>query len=373
MQHNLEEDFSPVFRSESRKDITYFSWILALEASSGHMAEVAYHSLGRDVHRPWRTAAGLLLALGMGYFGTLLLRWACAQDDGQLQRANAAQPGVLQLLPARRTTCLLNALLGTRTAARRMKFRNASHVINPDDLLHFLPLAQHEETTDTIFTARCIRLERIVSQGKSSPSKFWYDEEEAKWVVVLSGAAKIALEGQAVDLVLEAGDALFLPTHRRHRVSWTDPHAPTVWLALFVNTALHPHVPAVQHVDRSYNILRSLPDSSKEESVDILLQARGMRLEHIVSSGQTSPPGFWYDQEEAEWVMVLSGSAKLEIEGQAEAVGMQFGLAVFLPAHCRHRVSWTDPSVQTVWLALFLREGAVQRTPIGCTSSSDQM
>ena len=72
----------------------------------------------------------------------------------------------------------------------------------------------------------------------------------------------------------------------------------------------------------SVNLLQTLPEARDTEVVDELVVGRGMRLERIVSYGQASPPGFWYDQQQAEWVMVLSGSAGLLIEGRAEVTSL---------------------------------------------------
>ncbi len=102
------------------------------------------------------------------------------------------------------------------------------------------------------------------------------------------------------------------------------------------------------------NLLTPLPDASVAEITNTLASARGVRLERIVSHGQASPAGYWYDQDEAEWVLVLSGSAHLAIAGESEVRSLRAGDAIFLPAHCRHRVTWTDPDRPTVWLALFI-------------------
>lgn len=102
------------------------------------------------------------------------------------------------------------------------------------------------------------------------------------------------------------------------------------------------------------NLFSTLPDARVKEVVHPLLTAKGVRLERIVSHGQASPPGFWYDQSEAEWVIVVAGAARLEIAGRADDVALGPGDALLLPAHCRHRVSWTDPERPTVWLALFV-------------------
>lgn len=104
------------------------------------------------------------------------------------------------------------------------------------------------------------------------------------------------------------------------------------------------------------NLFAGLPSSPlPEERVTEVLSAGGTRIERIVSTGQASPPGFWYDQEEGEWVAVLQGRARLRIEGEAEARLMRAGDCIDLPPHTRHRVEWTDPATPTVWLAVFYR------------------
>ncbi|HEY2000147.1 cupin domain-containing protein [Paraburkholderia sp.] len=89
-----------------------------------------------------------------------------------------------------------------------------------------------------------------------------------------------------------------------------------------------------------------------DERVDTLVEQGGMTLERIVSTGQASPPDFWYDSPRDEWVVLLSGAARLEFEGEAPALAMQPGDYVLIEAHCRHRVAWTHDSVPSVWLAL---------------------
>jgi cupin 2 domain-containing protein len=100
--------------------------------------------------------------------------------------------------------------------------------------------AARVEITELLLTAKGVRLERIVSHGQASPEGFWYDQTQAEWVMVLSGAARLTVEGDPDELPLGPGDAIFLPPHCRHRVTWTDPAQPTVWLALFVDAALEP-------------------------------------------------------------------------------------------------------------------------------------
>lgn len=91
-----------------------------------------------------------------------------------------------------------------------------------------------------------------------------------------------------------------------------------------------------------------------QEFFQTLLQTRGARLERIVSRGHATPPGEWYDQAWDEWVLLLSGAARLRVEGGAAPLELEPGDYVWLPAHCRHRVEWTDSARETVWLALHL-------------------
>ena len=99
------------------------------------------------------------------------------------------------------------------------------------------------------------------------------------------------------------------------------------------------------------NIFRSA-ENSDCEVFEQLVAGKQFRAERIVSTGQTTPAGEWYDQEEHEWVVLLTGSAKLHIEGRQEWILLSPGDAINLPAHCRHRVEWTDPDCETVWLAI---------------------
>jgi len=103
------------------------------------------------------------------------------------------------------------------------------------------------------------------------------------------------------------------------------------------------------------NIFADLPDSgSAEEQVSALLGVPGLRVERIVSTGQVSPPGFWYDQPNAEWVLLLSGAARLRFEHEDDARVLGPGDYVFIPARVRHRVDWTATDKPTVWLALHI-------------------
>lgn len=119
------------------------------------------------------------------------------------------------------------------------------------------------------------------------------------------------------------------------------------------------------------HLLASVPVRCETEVTEALLAGRGVRVERIVSCGQVSPEGFWYDQTEAEWVVVLSGQARLTIEGEADERSLGPGDAIFLPSHCRHRVTWTDPEAPTVWLAIFLDAHLVDDVAVFANEASE--
>ena len=99
------------------------------------------------------------------------------------------------------------------------------------------------------------------------------------------------------------------------------------------------------------NIFADIPTHLSGELIQLLLAKSGLRIERIVSRGHKSPEGFWYDQAETEWVLLLKGAARLRFENGDE-VEMTWGDFVEIPAHRRHRVEWTDPERDTVWLAV---------------------
>lgn len=88
------------------------------------------------------------------------------------------------------------------------------------------------EALDELLDNGRIRIERIVSLGYSSPAGFWYDQPEEEWVVLLKGEARLQFEDCSELLELRAGDHLRIPAHRRHRVAWTSPDEPAIWLAV---------------------------------------------------------------------------------------------------------------------------------------------
>ncbi|MFH6786523.1 MULTISPECIES: cupin domain-containing protein [Methylobacterium] len=104
------------------------------------------------------------------------------------------------------------------------------------------------------------------------------------------------------------------------------------------------------------NLLADLPATPQpDERIDLLAQTPQARIERIVSTGQASPPGFWYDQPWDEWVVLLTGAATLRIAGEPEPRRLGPGDHLMIPAHRRHRVESTSPDAPTVWLAVHLR------------------
>ena len=100
------------------------------------------------------------------------------------------------------------------------------------------------------------------------------------------------------------------------------------------------------------NIFADMPAMRDAEQITTLLSSSALRIERIVSHGQASPPGFWYDQPQAEWVIVLAGRAELRFADDGATTRLEVGDWLHIPAHRRHRVEWTDPTQATVWLAV---------------------
>lgn len=100
-----------------------------------------------------------------------------------------------------------------------------------------------------------------------------------------------------------------------------------------------------------HSLFENIPGNMPEELFGEILRTEAFRIERIVSRGQASAPGFWYDQEGDEWVLLVAGSATLRFE-DGRLVDLTAGDYLLIPARCRHRVERTDPERDTVWLAL---------------------
>ncbi|NOZ09196.1 MAG: cupin domain-containing protein [FCB group bacterium] len=100
------------------------------------------------------------------------------------------------------------------------------------------------------------------------------------------------------------------------------------------------------------NIFSKIPTELSDEVMETLVKDSQLKIERIVSRGQVSPPGFWYDQDFNEWVIVLKGRAELRFSGEETKLRLNPGDYVEIPAHRKHRVEWTDPDVETIWLSI---------------------
>ncbi|MBV9757161.1 MAG: cupin domain-containing protein [Alphaproteobacteria bacterium] len=100
------------------------------------------------------------------------------------------------------------------------------------------------------------------------------------------------------------------------------------------------------------NLFAAVPERLAQEQVLDLLATPGLRIERIVSTGHASPPGFWYDQDWDEWVVLLAGAAAVTFAGEAEPRQLEPGSYLHIPAHLRHRVESTSVAPPAVWLAV---------------------
>lgn len=103
------------------------------------------------------------------------------------------------------------------------------------------------------------------------------------------------------------------------------------------------------------NLFSQVPHTLfEEEQVQVIHQDETCRIERILSCGQCSPDGFWYDQEENEWVTLIQGEAILNVEGKQ--VSLHPGDCIFLPKHQKHRVEYTSKSPICIWICVFYPE-----------------
>ncbi len=104
----------------------------------------------------------------------------------------------------------------------------------------------------------------------------------------------------------------------------------------------------------SHNLLTNIPSHLPTELIEVLVQTPNIRIERIVSQGQTSSEGYCYDQATDEWVLLVQGAARLRFEGEDRLVEMRPGDYLHIPAHRRHRVEWTRRSRRLLgWRCFF--------------------
>ena len=103
------------------------------------------------------------------------------------------------------------------------------------------------------------------------------------------------------------------------------------------------------------NLFTRIPDDLPAELFETLVEGDAVRIERIVSRGHSTPAGEWYDQDRHEWVLLLTGAARL-VFADGREVTLAPGDWLEIPARERHRVAWTDPERDTVWLAVHYRQ-----------------
>lgn len=102
------------------------------------------------------------------------------------------------------------------------------------------------------------------------------------------------------------------------------------------------------------NFYSNIPDKIPEEIIETIYKSNTLRIERIISKGHSSPENFWYNQNENEWVLVLEGRAIIKYDDNS-TITLQKGDYIFIPAHKKHRVEWTDKNQLTIWLAIFFK------------------
>ncbi len=101
------------------------------------------------------------------------------------------------------------------------------------------------------------------------------------------------------------------------------------------------------------NLFANLPpQNSADETFATLISAPGLIVQRIVSTGQASPPGFWYEQADAEWILLIQGEALLRFADETEPRHLQAGDYLDIAAGRKHRVDWTKPGAHTIWVAI---------------------
>jgi len=100
------------------------------------------------------------------------------------------------------------------------------------------------------------------------------------------------------------------------------------------------------------NIFNEIPENLQAEVFDKLLDSESIKIERIISKGHISPEEGWYNQKDNEWIIVLKGEAILLFSDES-TVNLKPGDYINIPAHKKHKVKWTDPDTETIWLAVF--------------------
>ena len=101
----------------------------------------------------------------------------------------------------------------------------------------------------------------------------------------------------------------------------------------------------------SDNIFEAIPKNIEAEVFEHLVDAENIKIERIISKGHRSPETGWYDQDTNEWLIVLKGVANLLFDDGSN-LQLKTGDFTTIVAHKRHKVDWTTPDTETIWLAV---------------------
>ena len=99
------------------------------------------------------------------------------------------------------------------------------------------------------------------------------------------------------------------------------------------------------------NLLTGVPTSIPDEIFETIISKSNIKIERIISKGHKSEPNFWYDQDKSEWILILKGEARLQFEDKS--IYLTSGDYLNIAPHQKHRIDWTTPESETIWLAVF--------------------
>ncbi|MDY0360091.1 MAG: cupin domain-containing protein [Desulforegulaceae bacterium] len=101
------------------------------------------------------------------------------------------------------------------------------------------------------------------------------------------------------------------------------------------------------------SFFQNIPEKIKKELFETIIETKNIKIEKIVSKGQSSPKNFWYDEKMSEFVLVLQGSALLQFEKNSKTIYLKKGDYLNIEPHSRHRVLATEKNIETLWLAVY--------------------
>jgi len=104
---------------------------------------------------------------------------------------------------------------------------------------------------------------------------------------------------------------------------------------------------------KKQNIFSAIPSDIPEEVFETIVTSGAVRIERIISHGQATPEGSWYDEDLGEWVILLKGSADILFDGETNPITLLPGDHILIPPHRRHRVTRTDDGEPTIWVAVY--------------------